>query len=118
MAAPNLNAPTKVEGKVATQAVGTSATAIVTNAPASGKAIRVVSLWVANVDGVSAASVSVDVYDGSTARHILKLVDVPADSTLEVIGPRPLYLDEGKSLRLTAAVSGDIEAVCAYEEVS
>lgn len=118
MALPNLNSPTKVEGKNAVQAVGTSATAIVTNSAASGKTYRIVGLWVANIDGSSAADLTVDVYDGTTARHLAKTVSVPADATLEVIGPRPLYLLEGDSLRLTASASGDLEAVCSYEEIS
>jgi hypothetical protein len=118
MALPNLNAPTKVEGKNAVQAVGTSATAIVSNSAASGKSYRVVGLWVANVDGSSACDLTVDVYDGTTARKMASTVSVPADATLEVIGQRPLYLLEGDSLRLTASASGDLEAVCSFEEIS
>lgn len=118
MALPNLNAPTKVEGKNAVQAVGTSATAIVSNSSASGKSYRIVGLWVANVDGSSACDLTVDVYDGATARKMASTVSVPADATLEVIGQRPLYLAEGDSLRLTASASGDLEAVCSYEEIS
>jgi hypothetical protein len=118
MALPNLNSPTKVEGKNAVQAVGTSPTAIVSNSSASGKSYRIVGLWVANVDGSSACDLTADVYDGSTARHVAKTVSVPADATIEVIGQRPLYLNEGDSLRLTASASGDLEAVCSYEEIS
>jgi hypothetical protein len=118
MALPNLNSPTKVEGKNAVQAVGTSATAIVENTAASGKSIRIVALWVANVDGSSAADVTADVYDGTTGRKIASTVSVPADATLELIGARPLYLKEGDSLRLLASASGDLEAVVSYEEIS
>jgi hypothetical protein len=35
-----------------------------------------------------------------------------------VIGQRPLYLLEGDSLRLTASASGDLEAVCSFEEIT
>ena len=118
MAIPNLNAPTKVEGKNATQAIGTSATAIVTNSAASDKTFRIVGLWVSNVDGASAADVNVDINNASGTRHVAKTVSVPADATIEVIGPRPLYLMEGDSLRLTASASGDLEAVCSYEEIT
>lgn len=118
MALPNLSNPTKVEGKNAVQAVGTSATAIVSNASASGKTIRVNLLAIANVDGSSAADITVDLYDGTTARHIAKTISVPADATLELIGQRPLYLKEGDSLRLTASAAGDLEAVVSYEEIS
>ena len=86
---------------------------------AINKTYRIVSLYVSNVDGSSAADVTVDVYDGTTARHICKTVSVPADATLSVIAKdEPVYLMEGDSLRLTAGTSGDLEAVVSYEEIS
>lgn len=119
MALPDLSNPTKVEGKNATQAVTTSAVAIVSNAAASNKTIRVVSLYVSNVDGTNAASVTVSVFNGTTARHICNTVSVPADSAISVITREDLvYLNEGDSLRLTASANNDLEAVCSYEEIS
>lgn len=119
MPLPNLNKPTKVEGKNAKGAVSTSAGAIVSNAAASGKTIRVVSLYVSNVDGINDASVTVDVFDGTTARHICKTVAVPADATLTVITRDDLvYLGEGDSLRVSASASNDLEYVVSYEEIS
>lgn len=118
MALPNLNDPTKVEGKSTTQAIDTTAAAIVSNDAASGKTLRVNWLFIANVDGGVAADVTVDLFDGTTARHICKTVSVPADATLTLFDTRPLYVMEGQSLRLTASVAGDLEAVCSYEEIS
>lgn len=118
MALPNLNAPLKVEGKNATQAIGTSATAIVSNAASSGKTVRILGVWVANVDGASAADLTADVYNGTTGRKIASTVSIPADAAIELIGSRPLYLNEGDSLRLSASASGDLEAVVSYEEIS
>lgn len=119
MAAPNLNKPTKVEGKRASLALTGSAQAIASNATNSGKTLRIVSLYVANVDGTEAASVTVDVYDGTTARYIAKTVAVPADATLTVITREDLlYLTEGDSLRLAASASSALEAVVSYEEIS
>lgn len=118
MAAPNLNNPTKVEGLNARVAVGTAATTVVTNGTASSVCLRVVSLMVANVDGSSAADVTADVYDGTTAYHICKTVSVPADATVEIVSQRPLYLEEGHTLRLTASAAGDLEAVVSYEKIS
>lgn len=119
MALPNLNQPTKVEGKRASLQVTGSAQAIASNASSSGKTLRVVSLYVANVDGTNAASVTVDVYDGSVARYIAKTVAVPADSTLTVVTREDLlYLTEGDSLRLSASASNALEATVSYEEIS
>ena len=117
MAAPNIVNVATITGKTAVQAVGTSATAIVTNAAASGKVFKVNALYVSNVDGTSAAEITVDLYRSSTAYHIAKTVSVPADSTLDVIS-KAIYLEEDDALRLTASAASDLEAVCSYEEIS
>jgi hypothetical protein len=117
MAAPNIVNVATITGKTAVQAVGTSATAIVTNSAASGKVFKVNSLYVSNVDGVSNATVNIDLFRSSTAYHIAKTVTVPADATIDVM-TKAIYLEEGDSLRLTASAANDIEAVCSYEEIS
>lgn len=119
MAAPNIAGLTTVTGKTATQAVGTSATAIVSNAASSGKVFKINSLLVANVDGTNNADITVDHYNGTTAYHLAKTITVPADASLVVISKETqIYLQEGESIRLTASAASDLEAVCSYEEIS
>jgi hypothetical protein len=117
MAAPNIVDVTTIIGKTAVQAVGTSATAIVTNSAASGKVLKVNALYVSNVDGTNNAEINVDIFRSSTAYHIGKTIVVPADATLDVVS-KSIYLEEGDSLRLTANDTSDLEAVCSYEEIS
>lgn len=117
MAAPNIVNVSTITGKTAVQAVGTSATAIVTNSGSSGKVFKVNALYVSNVDGTSNAEITLDLYRSSTAYRLANTVVVPADATLDVIS-KSIYLEEGDSLRLTANASGDLEAVCSYEEIS
>jgi hypothetical protein len=117
MAAPNIVNVSTITGKTAVQAVGTSATAIVTNSAASGKVFKVNALYVSNVDGTDNAEVNVDIYRSSTAYHIAKTIVVPADATLDVVS-KAIYLEEGDALRLTANAASDLEAVCSYEEIS
>ncbi len=117
MAAPNIVNVTTITGKTAVQAVGTSATAIVTNSASSNKVFKINALYVSNVDGTNNAEVNVDLFRSSTAYHIAKTVVVPADASLDVLS-KPIYLEEGDSLRLTANAASDIEAVCSYEEIS
>jgi len=117
MAAPNIVNVSTITGKTAVQAVGTSATAIVTNSAASGKVFKVNALYVSNVDGTNNAEINVDLYRSSTAYHIAKTMVVPADATLDVIS-KAIYLEEGDTLRLTANAASDLEAVCSYEEIS
>jgi hypothetical protein len=117
MAAPNIVNVATITGKTAVQAVGTSATAIVTNSAASGKVFKINALYVSNVDGTANAEITVDLYRSSTAYKIANTVVVPADATLDVIS-KSIYLEEGDTLRLTANATGDLEAVCSYEEIS
>jgi len=117
MAAPNIVNVATITGKTAVQAVGTSATAIVTNSASSGKVFKVNALYVSNVDGTTAAGVSLDLYRSSVAYHVAYAISVPADATLDII-TKPIYLEEGDSLRLTATAASDLEAVCSYEEIS
>jgi hypothetical protein len=117
MANPNIVNVTDIRGKTAVQAVGTAATAIVSNAAASGKVLKINALYVANVDGTANADVTVDVYRSSTPYRIASTIVVPADATLDILS-KPIYLEEGDDLRLTANASGDLEAVCSYEEIS
>jgi hypothetical protein len=117
MAAPNVVDVSTIIGKTAVQAVGTSATAIVTNSAGSGKVLKVNALYVSNVDGSVPADVNVDLFRSSVAYHVARTISVPADATLDIIS-KSIYLEEGDSLRLTASASGDLEAVCSYEEIS
>ena len=117
MSAPNIVNVATITGKTAVLAVTNSATAIVTNSAASGKVFKVNALYVSNVDGTNNADINVDIYRSSTAYHIAKTVNVPADATLDVIS-KSIYLEEGDSLRLTANANSDLEAVCSYEEIS
>jgi hypothetical protein len=119
MAAPNIVNVTNILGKTAIQAVGTSASAIVSNSAASNTVFKINSLTIANVDGTNAAEITVDLFRSSTAYRIASTVTVPADATLVVISKdTAIYLEEGDSLRLTASAAGDLEGVCSYEEIS
>lgn len=117
MAAPNIVNVTTITGKTSVLAVTTSATAIVTNSGSSGQVYKINALYVSNVDGTNNADLNVDLYRSSTAYHIAKTVNVPADATLDVIS-KSIYLEEGDSLRLTASTNSDLEAVCSYEIIA
>jgi hypothetical protein len=117
MAAPNIVNVSTITGKTSVQSVGTSATAIVTNSAASGKVFKVNSLLVSNIDGTSSATVNVDLFRSSTAYYIAYTITIPADATLDLLN-KAIYLEEGDALRLTASASGDLQAVCSYEEIS
>jgi hypothetical protein len=119
MAAPNLKAPTTILGRTARYAVTTSLAAALSNSAASGKVLKINSIFCANVDGVNAADISVSIYDGTTDRYIAKTIAVPADAT-QVLSTKEtyFYLEEGDSIRALASAASDLELVIGYEEIA
>lgn len=119
MANPNIVNVTDIRGKTAVQAVTTTATAIVENTSGSDKVFKINSLTVANVDGTNSADITVDIFRSSTSYKVANTIAVPADSTLVVISKdTAVYLEEGDSLRCLASATGDLQAICSYEEIS
>lgn len=124
MAAPNIASPTTITGKTAVVDLSTTnATAVVSNAASSGKVFKINSLYVSNVDGSTAADITVSVYSqddiGGTATQIISTATVPADATLVVIDKDSyIYLEEDKSIGATASAASDLKVVCSYEEIS
>ena len=119
MAAPNLKAPTTITGRTARYAVTTSLAAALSNAAASGKVLKINSIFCANVDGTNVADISVSIYDGTTDFYIAKTVAVPADAT-QVLSTKEtyFYLEEGDSIRALASAASDLELVIGYEEIA
>lgn len=119
MAAPNLKAPTTITGKTARYAVTTSLANALANSAASGKVLKVNSVYCANVDGANNADISLSIYNGTTDFYIAKTISVPADAT-QVLVTRDayIYLEEGDSLRAVASAASDLELVIGYEEIS
>jgi len=119
MAAPNLKAPTSITGKTARYAVTTTLASALSNSAASGKVLKINSIFCANVDGTLAADISVSIYDGTNDRYLAKTISIPADAT-QILSTKDtyFYLEEGDSLRAIASVDGDLELVIGYEEIA
>ena len=119
MATPNLKSPTTILGRTARYAVTTSLANALENAAASGKVLKINSIFCANVDGTNAADISVSIYDGTTDRYLAKTISIPADAT-QILSAKDtyFYLEEGDSLRALASVNGDLELVIGYEEIA
>lgn len=124
MANPNIVNVTDIRGKTAVvDLTTTNATAVVSNAASSGKVYKINSLYVANVDGVNPANITISLYSqddiGGTATQIVSTVAVPADATVVVIDKNgSIYLEEDKSIGATASAANDLKIVCSYEEIS
>jgi hypothetical protein len=120
MAAPNLKNPTTITGKTARYAVTASLAAALSNSAASGKVLKINSIFCANVANPEApVDISVSIYDGTTDYYIARTIAVPADAT-QVISSKDtyFYLEEGDSLRAVANTASGVVLVVGYEEIS
>lgn len=116
MSAPNIVNVATITGKTAVQAVGTSATAIITNAAASNNVLKVNALYVSNVSAAT-ATVTIDIFRSSVAYRLAYTIVVPVGATLDIIS-KSVYLEEGDTLRLTASAGSALEAVASYEIIA
>lgn len=117
MANPNIVNVTAIYGTTYVQAVGVSATAIVTNAAASGTVIKLDALYIGNIDTAASYKITVDLYRSSVAYNILYQISIPAGAGLDVLS-KSIYLQEGDSLRLTADTASKLQAVASGEVIS
>jgi hypothetical protein len=123
MAAPNIVNVTNIIGNSLSVAVGDTATQLASNAAASGKVFKINSIVVANVDGSSAADVTVEIYSqddlGGTPLAIVSTISVPADASLIVTDKTTsFYLLEDQSIGATASAAGDLVATISFEEIN
>lgn len=116
MTAPNLLALTQVYGKSTATNIGTAVTVLLSNSFASSKSVKIVSLYVANVDATTAAKVSVDFYRNSVSIRLLDRLQIsPGDSLIAMDKNSALYLEEGDSLRCFSDQNDLMHVVVSYE---
>lgn len=124
MANPNIVNVNAIYGKTATVNLSTtSATAVISNASASSKVLKVNSIYVVNTDGINSADITISYYSaaalGGTAYPIASTITVPADSSLVIVERNSsIYIEEDRSIGATASAANDLTVICSYEEIS
>ena len=120
MAAPNIVEVSAITGKMSVINLSTTnSTSLVSNGSSSGKVYKINFIRVTNIDGVSAADITVSVSDDGTVGYIAYTISVPADTTLTLIGrDNSFYLEENDSISAQSSVANDLSVVVSYEEVS
>jgi hypothetical protein len=127
MANPNIVAVAAIYGNTSTNLISSTndpfATALVSNAASSGKVFKINSIVVANVDGTSAADITIKIFSqddlGGTGTAIASTISVPADASLIVTDKTTsFYLLEDKSIGATASVANDLVVTCSWEEIN
>jgi hypothetical protein len=128
MANPNIVAVTDIKGEsVGWNLTNTTTTTLMT--VSSSKLIKINRMTVANVDGTSAADVTIfidtsvqtssgaTVASGAADVYLAKTVSVPADATL-VISDTPIYLREGDILKGGASAASDLDLFVSFEVIT
>jgi hypothetical protein len=127
MANPNIVNVSTIYGNTSSTLISSAsdpfATALVNNAAASGKVYKINSIVVANVDGTSAADITIKIFSqddlGGTGTAIASTISVPADATLIVTDKSTsFYLLEDKSIGATASAANDLVVTCSWEEIN
>lgn len=118
MTNPNIVNVTSIYGKTITADLTTAEADILANTASSGTVYKINTIIVANVDGSSAADVTIKIGTG-THRPIVNNVSVPAGSTLMVLDKNSsLYLEEDFEVRGLASANGALTVIVSYEEIS
>ena len=127
MANPNIFNITSIIGNTSSFLISSTAnpftTALINNPASSGKVYKINSIVVANVDGTSAADITINLFSqddlGGTGTALASTVSVPADSTLIVTDKSTtFYLLEDKSIGATASAANDLVVTCSWEELN
>ena len=124
MAAPNIVNISTLTGKSdVTSLTTTSATSVLSNAASSGKVLRVLMLRVVNVDGSNSVNITASLYSeddiGGTATELVQSKGLGTNSYLDIITrDSPIYLEEDRSLGVTASAANDAKVIVTYEEIS
>jgi hypothetical protein len=127
MANPNIVNVSAIYGNTSSFLISSTAnpfaTALINNPASSNKIFKINSIVVANVDGTSAADITITLFSqddlGGTGTAIASTVSVPADSTLIVTDKSTgFYLLEDKSIGATASAANDLVVTCSWEELN
>lgn len=127
MANPNIVNVTTIYGNTSTYLISSTAdpfaTALINNPASSGKVYKINSIVVANVDGTSAADITIKIFSqddlGGTGTAIASTISVPADAALIVTDKSTgFYLLEDKSIGATASAANDLVVTCSWEEIN
>ena len=125
MSNPNIVNVTTIYGNSSqTSLTTTSVTSLVSNAASSNKVYKINSIVVANVDGTSAADITINIYSNATAGSgsafaIASTISVPADATLIVTDKTTsFYLLENQSIGAIAGTASDLVVTASWEEIN
>ena len=117
MANPNIVNVTSILGKTDTFALTTTSANLVT--ATANTVFKINSILVTNIDGTSAADVTINYYDGTNTRAIGSTISVPADAALNLVDKNSsFYLEENEVISGLASANSDLVCLISYEIIS
>ena len=117
MANPNIVNVSSILGKTDTFALTTSSANLVT--ATANTVFKINSILVTNIDGTSAADVTINYYDGTNTRAIGSTISVPADAALNLVDKNSsFYLEENEIISGLASANSDLVCLISYEIIS
>ena len=125
MANPNLLSLSTVAAATTYIGVGSSQTdtVLVTNAAASGKVLKVISIGIANTNNAGSVDCSVKTWDtasGAGSSYPI-IVDVPVPNGSQFVvcdKDTPIFVTENQSIRAITNVANDATFIVSYETIS
>ena len=120
MANPNIVNVSDIRGVTVQADLTTTLTTEIIGAVTSNHIYKINSITVANIDGTSAADVSVFITkSGGSPIAIASTISVPADASLSLIDKNSgFYLQEGDNIEAGASANGDLTITISYEDIS
>lgn len=119
MAAPNLANVVTIIGKTDYANVTTVASNVTVNSGGSGKALKINTIMISNIDGTNSANVIISVFNSAVEYKLAHNIVVPAAGSLVVVSrDNGFYMVEGDYMRMTASANNRLNAVVSYEDLS
>lgn len=118
MAAPNIaGSSVTVTGETWVLAATNTETDIIA-AVATGHCVRVEAVYASNIHASTNGWVSLIHRRGGVSYRITYQLAVPIGTSVNLLGGRILYLEEGDALRATANQSSNIEVIATGEDIA
>ena len=122
MAAPNIVNVANITGVSTFIGISTTAPVVlISNAASSGQVYKINTLLAAGIGATTAITVKIHsaAAGAGTSVSIASTITVPQGSSLAIIGKdTPLYLEENRSISVTAVAANSIDVVASYETIS
>ena len=120
MANPNIVNVSDIRGVTVQADLTTTLTTEIISAVTTDHIYKINSITVANIDGTSAADVSVFITkSGGSPIAIASTISVPADASLSLIDKNSgFYLQEGDNIEAGASANGDLTITISYDDIS